>query len=350
MKFYKILFFFILFMVIFIPISKCDYEAVEIDISKIGENYNSNPYVTALANIGIKLSAVQTDDSITLKYNDSEMITYFYSDADRILFTSYPSLNSEHLDILNAVFVDTISTMQGNGSGVQITAALDDSFCFSTVKDNGVSKNYLSADDGSINVSFQVNPYLKLSVPQVDSAISKDDFYKSYESLYTKDDTLVTAEGLVCYKTYDESGNLVVYIGQPSELNEFAYDSVLNVLEILLTGDNDANGAKLAYYFKQNYSDFSVGNKEFDGASVDLNVDALPLSNADTVLVSNDMKFAKFTVSGSVVKEKLPDVTLPVVPENASVKAGKSKNYFVIIVPILVVLIALGIIYKVKKS
>lgn len=350
MKIYKIIFFFVLFIAIFIPISKCDYEAVDIDISKIGENYNSNPYVTALGNIGIKISAVQTDDSITLKYNDSEMITYFYSDVDRILFTSYPSLDSLHLDVLNAVFVDTISTMQGNDSGVQITAALDDSFCFSTVKDNGVSKNYLSADDGSINVSFQVNPYLKLSVPQVDSAISKDDFYKYYESLYTKDETLVKAEGLVCYKTYDESGNLVVYIGQPSELNEFAYDSVLNILKILVAGDNDTNGDKLAYYFKQNYSDFSVGNKEFDGVSVDLNVDELPLHTVGAVLVSNDMKYAKFTVSSSVVKEKLADVVLPSVPENASVKAGKAKNYFLIIVPILVVLIVVGIVYKFKKS
>ena len=42
MKFYKILFFFVLFLLMFIPISKCDFETSDIDINTIGDNYNNN--------------------------------------------------------------------------------------------------------------------------------------------------------------------------------------------------------------------------------------------------------------------------------------------------------------------
>ena len=72
MKFYKILFFFVLFLLMFIPISKCDFETSDIDINTIGDNYNNNSYVADLANIGVKVTAVQTDHTILLTYNDSE--------------------------------------------------------------------------------------------------------------------------------------------------------------------------------------------------------------------------------------------------------------------------------------
>ena len=88
----------------FIPISKCDFETSDIDINTIGDNYNNNSYVADLANIGVKVTAVQTDHTILLTYNDSESITYSYSEIDGVLNTSYPSINSEHLNILNAIY------------------------------------------------------------------------------------------------------------------------------------------------------------------------------------------------------------------------------------------------------
>lgn len=347
MKFYKITFFLILFLMIFVPISKCDFETVDIDISTIGENYNNNPYTSALANIGVKVSATQTGNTILLSYNDSDSIIYSYDENEGILSTSYSSLSNEHIDILNAIFIDTISTMQGNTSGVQLAAAFDDSFCFSTLKDNGISKNYLSTDGSSIMIDFQINPSIKLPVPQINSSMTEEDFYKEYETLYDKEDTVVKAQGLILLKSYDENGNLVIYIGQPSELSDYAYDSVLTALKILLT-DNSTDSEKLSYYFKQNYNDFSVGNKEFDGASVELNIESLPISTPDTVLVANDTKYAKFTISEDVLKEKISDVTLPT--QNDGVKSTNSKIFLMILIPILVVLVVAGIIYKVKKS
>ena len=208
MKFYKILFFFLLFLLMFIPISKCDFETSDIDINTIGDNYNNNSYVAALANIGVKVTATQSNNVIVLTYNDSDSLIYTYNESDGVFSTSYSSLNNEHLDILNAIFIDTISTMQGNASGVQLSAAFDDSFCFSTLKDNGISKNYLSDDGSSITVDFKINPSIKLPVPQIDSSIKEEDFYKEYETLYEKETTIVKAQGLLFLKSYDENGNL----------------------------------------------------------------------------------------------------------------------------------------------
>ncbi len=349
MKFYKITFFFLLFLLVFIPVSKCDFEVVDIDITTIGDNYNNNSYVASLANIGVKVSAVQTGNTILLTYNDSESITYSYSENDGVLSTSYPSINSEHLNILNAILIDTISTMQGNASGVQLSAAFDDTFCFSTLSDAGISKNYLSTDGSSVTVDFKINPNIKLPIPQIDSSMSEEDFYKEYETLYEKENTVVKAQGLILLKSYDENGNLIIYIGQPSELTSYAYDSVLTGLKILLT-NNTTDSEKLSYYFKQNYSDFTIGNKNFDGVSIDLNVESLPVSTPDTVLVTSDTKYAKFTISENIVKEKIADITLPSVSQNDGVKANSSKLFLMILIPILVLLIIGGIIYKVKKS
>lgn len=349
MKFYKILFFFVLFLLMFIPISKCDFETSDIDINTIGDNYNNNSYVVALANIGVKVTASQSNNVIVLTYNDSESLIYTYNESDGVFSTSYSSLNNEHLDILNAIFIDTISTMQGNASGIQLSAAFDDTFCFSTLKDNGISKNYLSDDGSSITVDFKINPSIKLPVPQIDSSIKEEDFYKEYETLYEKEDTIVKAQGLLFLKSYDENGNLIIYIAQPTELNDYAYDSVLTGLKILLT-NNATDSEKLSYYFKQNYSDFTIGNKDFDGVSIDLNVESLPVSTPDTVLVTSDTKYAKFTISENIVKEKIADITLPSVSQNDGVKANSSKLFLMILIPILILLIIGGIVYKVKKS
>lgn len=349
MKFYKILFFFVLFLLMFIPISKCDFETSDIDINTIGDNYNNNSYVAALANIGVKVTATQSNNVIVLTYNDSDSLIYTYNESDGVFSTSYSSLNNEHLDILNAIFIDTISTMQGNASGVQLSAAFDDSFCFSTLKDNGISKNYLSDDGSSITVDFKINPSIKLPVPKIDSSIKEEDFYKEYETLYEKENTIVKAQGLLFLKSYDENGNLIIYIAQPTELNDYAYDSVLTALKILLT-NNTTDSEKLSYYFKQNYSDFTIGNKDFDGVSVDLNIESLPVSTPDTILIASDAKYAKFTISENIVKEKIADITLPSVSQNDGVKANSSKLFLIILIPLLILLIIGGIIYKIKKS
>ena len=349
MKFYKILFFFVLFLLMFIPISKCDFETSDIDINTIGDNYNNNSYVAALANIGVKVTATQSNNVIVLTYNDSDSLIYTYNESDGVFSTSYSSLNNEHLDILNAIFIDTISTMQGNASGVQLSAAFDDTFCFSTLKDNGISKNYLSDDGSSITVDFKINPSIKLPVPQIDSSIKEEDFYKEYETLYEKENTIVKAQGLLFLKSYDENGNLIIYIAQPTELNDYAYDSVLTALKILLT-NNTTDSEKLSYYFKQNYSDFTIGNKDFDGVSVDLNIESLPVSTPDTILIASDAKYAKFTIFENIVKEKIADITLPSVSQNDGVKANSSKLFLIILIPLLILLIIGGIIYKIKKS
>ena len=164
-----------------------------------------------------------------------------------------------------------------------------------------------------------------------------------------KENTIVKAQGLLFLKSYDENGNLIIYIAQPTELNDYAYDSVLTALKILLT-NNTTDSEKLSYYFKQNYSDFTIGNKDFDGVSVDLNIESLPVSTPDTILIASDAKYAKFTISENIVKEKIADITLPSVSQNDGVKANSSKLFLIILIPLLILLIIGGIIYKIKKS
>lgn len=107
-----------------------------------------------------------------------------------------------------------------------------------------------------------------------------------------------------------------LYIGQGNELvDEQAYESILTALDILF--DNP----QVSSYFKKNYSSFSLGNFDFDGVSVSLDVTELPIFNVDTALVPTNMKYAKFSINRDVVKEKLNSLA-----EDSTPQKGDSTN------------------------
>ncbi len=320
--------------------SSTNTNAVDIDVSKIAENFNKSSYVSKLSSIGINLSAVQTNNTITLYYNNVDSIVYSYDETDKLLTTYYPCNGNKNFDVLNSIFVDTISVMQGNEEGKQIPFALDDYFCYSYLRDAGIEKNYSSEDGSDIKIKFQINPFIKLSIPETDSSLSTDSYLEEYETFYTTEDCFVKGQDILFYRTFSQDGLMEIYIGQSGELNDYSYDSLLNALSVIFANGTEFSDTAPAY-FKQNYENFSVGDFSFNGISVTTStVDGLPVQNVDTILIAPNMKFAKIVIDQKIVEGELSNVNIdtPNIGDSVSV----SKNVFS--VPVIVALVIIGLI------
>lgn len=328
MKFKKIVFFMIILF--FILCTNSNANTVDIDISKLAENFNNNIYVSKLAEIGEVVSAKQTDSDITLTYGNDNIV--FNLDNSNILSGTYPFLDKvvrKRCDILTAILIDTISTMQGNEPGKLIAFALDDSFCLTTLSDNGIAKNYLNDENSNIVVNFKINPFFEFPILNSNSPIKEDNFLLKADDLHGDKGCLVKQENLIFYKTFSENGDIELYIGQPDELNNLSYDSILTGLNLLF------NDTHVKTYFKKNYENISLGNFEFNGVSIITDITELPISNIDTILLPSNMKFAKFTVNSDIVKKELSNIKI----DNSDKKnSSNSDNIFLTIVMIVIML------------
>lgn len=309
MKLKKILFLIVIFFAVLVPISNADTDEVNLDFSKIADRFNKCYYTSALSSIGVSVKATKVDDSFVLTYNNSESITYSYNKSSGTFSTTYPITNDTEKDILSALFVDAISTLEGNEEGSFIFPMLNDTFCYSTIKSNGVAKNYISNDGGTTTLTeFQVSSTTKLSPMIGTSTLSQSNFNKvSFDS---QEDCIVKNDNLILLKSIDQSGNIVLYIGQPTEFYDNSYESVLNAVSYLFSlSYNEDTASKVVSYFRQNYSGFSVGNAEFEGVSVNVDIDSLPTATIDSILVSRNMKYAKFTINADSVVQNSQSVS-----------------------------------------
>lgn len=203
MKFKKIIFFMIFFVFAFAFSVNADSEEVDFNFDSVAKNFNSNKYVADLASLGIDVRATQSGNQITLTYENTDTLVYSFDESNQVLSTEYPSLNT-NLNLLNALFVDTISNMQGNEVGMLISLALGDSFCYSTLSANGVSKEYISNSSGTATfVDFRINPFVKLNMSST-SAIPENSFFAEYETFYPDEDCIVKYENLIFIKHFQK--------------------------------------------------------------------------------------------------------------------------------------------------
>ena len=64
---------------------------------------------------------------------------------------------------------------------------------------------------------------------------------------------------------------------------------------------DDETASNVVSYIRQNYSGLSNGNSVFDGVNINTDIDSLPYNTLDTILVSRNMKYAKFTINTDTV-------------------------------------------------
>lgn len=220
---------------------------------------------------------------------------------------------------------------------------------FASIKDSGYEKSYTSDSSGNPQIKFQINPSMKLRLSSNSSPIS-DTILMLNGTIYGNEDFVARSGDLIFFRTYNADGLLELYIGQPNELTDLSYDSILTALSIIF-GNGSERSETVMSYLKQNYSDFSIGNFEFSGFSIDTLVEALPVQNGDTILVSPNMKYAKFTIDVSKVKEELESVVIDTPEAGDSTKVSKNRlsaplTISIVIIAFVLIIMLVGILIR----
>ena len=323
--------------------------AVEIDFSAIADNYNNSIYTKNLKELGINIKATQSGNNVLLTYNDSDTVTFTLNPDTNVLTAIYPLADKEKKDILAAIMVDTVSSMQGNEVGDQLPFYFNDGFCYSYVQTNGIAKEYISSEEGVACVSCEIKLNLRMSIPSDNSPILESTFLIDANNIYSKNEYFSRENGLIFYKTFSDDNKLTLYIGQTKGFDKYAYDSVLNFLSLIYNHMN-FNTPKVLLYMRQNYSGFENGNAEFDGVIIDTGITDFPINNQETILVGNKMKYAKLTIDVDLLKERAAEVSLVSTSNsNPPKNTGRTKVAAGLVI-LLIALVVIKIIYDKKNK
>lgn len=344
MKIKRILFLTALFLLFFISHSFAIADIVEFDISKVVDSYNNYPYVLALKNIGINVKATQSGNDFVLTYNDTDTVTFTYIEDETMFHAKYPFNNRTNSDILSGIFVDCISNLQGNEVGAELPFYPGDAFSRTFYRNDGISREYLSTESGGIVVDCKLNPFMKLGIPKDQYAIDEAVFISSKLNFYNSNSCIAKKDGLICYKSVIDDKTYELYIGKPDSLDNLAYSSVVTAISLLAKHDG-IDKQKTTEYLKKNYSGFENGDYEFDGVKIETDIAKLPIENQDTILVGNNMKYAKITVNKNLLEEKADKIQIKTPTTDDAVKSGSSDNKVVvgIVVLYIAVIVVIGI-------
>ena len=335
MKIKKILFFTILFLIFFIPNCHANTEIIEFDFSPIVDTFNNYPYVVALKNIGIDIKAKQSGSDYILTYNDTDSVTFAYNEEETMFHAVYPFENRENSDILCSIFVDCISHLQGKEVGALLPFYKDDAFSLTFFRNDGISREYLSSEAGGIVVDCKLNPFIKLNIPESKESIPENVFILNTLNFFEKNSCMAKNNDLICYKTIIDENNYELDVGQSNSLNDLSFDTAVTALS-LISSRNGINKEKVIQYIKQNYTGFEKGDYEFDGIKIETDITELPVVNQDTILVGNNMKYAKITVDKKLFEQKANEIKLN---NSNSFKTENSDNK--VVVGIVVIYLAI---------
>ena len=342
MKIKKIVFIFI-FVLVVLSINAYAKEDYPFDMTNLVQEFNNHEYVKKLNAAGNNVYLVSRTNRYTVRFNSDEL-TYTYDEEKKQLHTEIEDSTSstDNLLIANALFIDTISVMQGKEAGALMAYAFDNCFYSNIAEEDGISLEYLQNAEGKATFSFKINPYIRIIVPQVSGSIQKSTYISEYNTLYEDANTFIYENDMMALKTIDDSGNLVIYIGEPKENTSRSKESVKTLINILVKD-------KSSKYFDKNVPDLN-NNYNSEAIKVEANLDSIPFTETRALLLPHNMKYAKVTIN----KEKLSELAKnmseePEAQPGDATKIGNPKVPLiasVLVIGIVAIILLIGIIKR----
>jgi len=123
------------------------------------------------------------------------------------------------------------------------------------------------------------------------------DFSNTYIEVSDLDKALIAGDGFLQKSkgnlVFHKSGygnEAVVFIGEKGKLTQNTYQSILSTLQVMFDTET------VMHYFKQNYPNIALGNKEFSGFKIEINPEKSSMEQ--TVLgADNTYSFIRITIN-----------------------------------------------------
>lgn len=339
MRVKKILLLLIFFLIIFSIHVNAD-ETIDFNMENIVSTFNNHSYVKRLNGKGFKIYAIERTNRYTVRIRNTEL-TYVYDDVAHSLHAQIPTSTSEtdYLELVNALFIDTLSSMQGNNEGDLICTVLCDYYSSTSITNDGIEETEQTMYNGDLCKDYKINPFVKFTVPNLNSPIPRDLFAANYSNLIDDTNTFIYYENLVCLKYIDDDGKVVIYLGEPKENSNTSKESIKTLLFLLYN-------EKVATYFDKNINDLNQ-ETSVDGLNIQAHMDSLPFVESRTLILPNDMAYVKVVIDEEVVKQKAKEMPDEPTKEPRSISGSSVPLTSAIVVIALVIIIFLiGIIKR----
>ena len=325
---------FVLFLFFIFAFSvKCFAEEYPFDMTNVVRDFNEYEYVKKLNAEGNKIYAVERTNRYTLRYNNLEL-TYTYDEAKHLLHTEIElgTGSTDDLLLLNALFIDSISTMQGKEPGLFLCYALDDYFFYTLADQSGVGLELLKNSDGKTVYDFKIDPFVRFIPPISNNPIPRTTFTQEYDTLYEDTNTFIYYNDLVVLKYFDDTGKLVIYVGESKSNSERSKKSVETLIELIVS-------TKSSVYFDKNVADLS-NNYDSEALKVEANLDSLPFTETRALVMPHEMKYAKITIDRNLLKKVSEEMS-----EEPEAKVGDITSFSSSKVPLVSAIVIIGMVF-----
>lgn len=311
----------IIFVILIMALMNVNY-AESITLPQIVDTFNNCSTVKDLIHSGLILVATDMGDGINISI-DAEGKNYNleYKLNGNILSTTI--INDEAAmvkEAANGFLIDCIGQLHGY-SELQIASTLNSHEVMGyTVENEGLEIKEKS--DGSVQIKIDITkkfPLLDLSNIYIEVKDLED-----LKNFISGSGTAQKNKGDITF--YKDLNNTILVI-EDNGLTQNSYKSLLSILEVMFDSD------KVVNYFKENYSDLSVGNKEFNGFKIEVNPSKSEWEEK-LMPLDNGYEFVRITVNkdlvNNIINQNKTNDTTNTVTENKKEEANTITDFKVL--------------------
>lgn len=170
-----------------------------------------------------------------------------------------------------------------------------------TLNSEDITKYTLDKDGLFIDAEKENELHVKVSLTKKAPLADFSKVYLEAEDFediksYIKEGSGSTSKGNVYFSSSYTGGKYTVYISEDGGLTENSYKSLLTFVDVVF------GNKKASEYIKKNYTDISVGNKEFKGVNIKTNY---KLEEDELTLPSDSYKVMKVVINAKDFKKSI---------------------------------------------
>lgn len=281
----------ILLLSIMIPVMAVDTVSME----QVVEKYNQSETVqqaleqgsTSVATLGENQISIQTTT------NEQSYTTVFQVEGNNIQITIGAEEGQEKAlvdSMISMLLVDAVQQLHGVAPGAILPTLNDERTQNYTLQEQGLS---LQKGTNTVTIQFDIQKEIPL--------LSFEDVYITPEHLeqmkeyIAGDGSYQVRTGNVTFYKVGDGNEATITVGEEQELTNNAYRSILSGLQVMF------GTTKASQYFEENYTDFSEGNKQIEGITIEIE----PIKTEMEQTIFEDAKIVRLTIDKQKVNQAM---------------------------------------------
>jgi len=267
--------------------------AETITLSQIVEKFNNDSLIKESNG---SIIASNDDNKITITITEDGQTHKFEFVLEGTILTAKLSGQESIVEaIVATVLIDCIGQLHGYAEGELMQTLQADEIANYTIDKEGLEAKELA--DG-----IQIKVDIAKKIPLLDFSNTYIEVSDLDKALIAGDGFLQKSKGNLVFHKSGYGNEAVVFIGEKGKLTQNTYQSILSTLQVMFDTET------VMHYFKQNYPNIALGNKEFSGFKIEINPEKSSMEQ--TVLgADNTYSFIRITINKELAKATIQNPT-----------------------------------------